>query len=46
MLLKLFEHISGLKLNNTIYQGMWLGQSQYSMAKPFGILWPEKTIRI
>ena len=25
---------------------MWLGQSQYSMAKPFGILWPEKAIRI
>ena len=45
-LLKLFEHISGLKLNNTKSEGMWLGQSQYSMAKPFHILWPEKPIRI
>ena len=45
-LLELFEHTSGLKLNNTKSEGMWLGQSQYSVAKTFGILLPEKPIRI
>ena len=36
-----FELVSGLKVNKSKSEGMWLGKSKSSDKKPLGIRWPE-----
>ena len=44
-LLDLFENISGLKINSTKTEGMWIGSSKDNKTKPFGIKWPNEPIK-
>ncbi|KAL9954593.1 hypothetical protein ACROYT_G042155 [Oculina patagonica] len=43
--LDLFKNISGLKINNTKTEGMWIGSSKENKAQPFGIKWPSEPIK-
>ena len=43
--LDLFKDISGLKINSTKTEGMWIGASKERKAKPFGIKWPNEPIK-
>ena len=43
--LDLFKDISGLKINSTKTEGMWIGASKESKAKPLGIKWPNEPIK-
>ena len=40
-ILNLFEIISGLKINYSKTEGMWLGSWRNNKAKPFDIKWPD-----
>ena len=44
--LDLFKNISGLKINSTTTEGMWIGSSKENKSKPFGIIckWPNEPI--
>ena len=42
--LRIFHDISGLELNKTKTEGMWLGSCRYSTSTPFGIAWPSEPI--
>ena len=41
----LFKNISGLKINSTKTEGMWIGSSKQNKAKPLGIKWPNDPIK-
>jgi len=43
--LDLFKNISGLKINNTKTEGMWIGSSKGNKAQPFGVKWPNEPIK-
>ena len=40
-----FEIISGLKINCSKTEGMWIGSLRNHKAKPFGIKWPDEPIK-
>ena len=44
-LLNSFEYISGLQINYTKTEGMWIGSSKNSNEKPFGIKWPDEPVK-
>ena len=44
-LLNSFEYISGLQINYTKTEGMWIGSSKNSNDKPFGIKWPDEPVK-
>ena len=44
-LLDVFKDVSGLKINCTKTEGMWIGASRENKTKPFGIKWPTKPIK-
>ena len=44
-LLDLFKNISGLKINSTKTEGLWIGSSKENKAKPLGIKWPNEPIK-
>ena len=41
-LLDFFGSVSGLKINCTKTEGMWIGSARHSKSKPFGIKWPDE----
>ena len=43
-LLDVFKDVSGLKINCTKTEGMWIGASKENKTKPFGIKWPTEPI--
>ena len=40
-----FEKLSGLAVNPTKTEGMWIGSLRENKAKPFGIKWPNEPIK-
>lgn len=44
-ILNLFEIISGLRINCSKTEGMWIGSLRNHKAKPFGIKWPDEPIK-
>ena len=38
-----FQKLSGLRVNPTKTEGMWIGSSRQNKTKPLGIKWPEQT---
>ena len=44
-LLEVFKKPSGLMINTTKTEGMWIGSPRENKAKPFGIKWPNKPIK-
>ena len=44
-LLEVFKNISGLVINSSKTEGMWLGSSRDKTSKPFGIKWPDEPIK-
>ena len=44
-LLDFFRSVSGLKINCTKTEGMWIGSARHSISKPFGIKWPDEPIK-
>ena len=44
-LLEVFKKPSGLTINSTKTEGMWIGSSRENKAKPFGIKWPNEPIK-
>lgn len=40
-----FEKVSGLKINETKTEGLWLGRNKNSVDKPFKIKWPKGPIK-
>ena len=42
-LLDVFKDVSGLKINCTKTEGMWIGASKENKTKPFGIKWPTES---
>ena len=44
--IKTFGDFSGLHLNTSKTEGMWIGSNKDSNSKPLGILWPDKPLRI
>ena len=44
-LLDFFRSVSGLKINCTKTEGMWIGSARHSKSKPFGIKWPDEPIK-
>ena len=44
-LLEVFKKPSGLMINTTKTEGMWIGSSRENKAKPLGIKWPNEPIR-
>lgn len=42
----LYWTISGLKLNPSKTEALWLGSWRHRHDKPFGFQWPEKPIRV
>ena len=44
-LLDIFKDISGLKINCTKTEGMWIGASKENKTEPFGIRWPTEPIK-
>ena len=44
-LLNKFEILSGLKINCSKTDGMWIGSKRHSKEKPFGIKWPDEPIK-
>ena len=40
-----FHKLSGLKINPTKTEGMWIGSSRGNETKPFGIKWPDEPIK-
>ena len=44
-LLDFFRSVSGLKINCTKTEGMWIGSAKHSKSKPFGIKWPDEPIK-
>ena len=44
-LLDVFKDVSGLKINCTKTEGMWIGASKENKTKLFGIKWPTEPIK-
>ena len=44
-ILNIFEEVSGLSLNKSKCEGMWLSTLKQCRLKLFGILWPQKPTR-
>ena len=44
-LLNTFEILSGLKINCSKTEGMWIGSRRHYKEKPFGIRWPDEPIK-
>ena len=44
-LLESFKDISGLKINCTKTEAMWIGSSRNNNSKPFGLKWPSEPIK-
>ena len=44
-LLNTFEILSGLKVNCSKTEGMWIGSKRHYKEKPFGIKWPDEPIK-
>ena len=44
-LLEFFRNVSGLKINCSKTEGMWIGSARHSKSKPFGIKWPDEPIK-
>ena len=42
--LRIFRNVSGLELNKSKTEGMWLGSCRYRTSTPFGIAWPSEPI--
>ena len=42
--LRIFRDVSGLELNKSKTEGMWLGSCRYNTSTPFGIAWPSEPI--
>ena len=40
-----FKKLSGLEVNPTKTEGMWIGSSRGNKTKPFGIKWPNEPIK-
>ena len=40
-----FKKLSGLEVNPTKTEGMWIGYSKENKTKPFGIKWPSQPIK-
>lgn len=40
-----FEKLSGLVINPTKTEGMWIGSLKENKAKPLGIKWPDEPIK-
>ena len=40
-----FKKLSGLEVNPTKTEGMWIGSSRENKTKPFGIKWPSEPIK-
>ena len=45
-LLDIFKQISGLKVNSSKTEGLWLGSLKGNETKPFGIKWPRDPIKV
>ena len=44
-LLEVFKNLSGLIINSSKTEGMWIGLSRDKTSKPFGIKWPDEPIK-
>ena len=44
-LLNTFEILSGLKINCSKTEGMWIGSKRHYKEKPFGVKWPDEPIK-
>ena len=44
-LLDVFNELSGLRINSSKTEGMWIGSSRSNKLKPFGIKWPDEPIK-
>ena len=44
-LLDVFKELSGLRINSSKTEGMWIGSSRSNKLKPFGIKWPDEPIK-
>ena len=40
-----FQHLSGLKVNSSKTEGLWIGSLKNNQIKPFGITCPEEPIK-
>ena len=45
-LLNTFEILSGLKINCSKTEGMWIGSKRHYQEKPFGVKWPDEPIKV
>lgn len=45
-LLKIFSSHSGLNVNKTKTEGMWMGKDKNNNEQPFGIKWPKTPIKV
>ena len=43
-MLRAFQETSGLEINTTKTEGMWLGSCRHNTATPFDIIWPSEPI--
>ena len=43
--LGVFKYLSGLKVNTSKTEGLWIGSLKYNDTKPFGIKWPDEPIK-
>ena len=43
--LDVFEYLSGLKVNHSKTEGLWIGSLKYNDIKPFGMKWPDEPIK-
>ena len=44
-LLNKFQKLSGLKVNSSKTEGMWIGSLKENVMKPLGIKWPQEPIK-
>ena len=44
-LLEVFKNLSGLVINSSKTEGMWIGSSRDKTSKPFGTRWPDEPIK-
>ena len=40
-----YSHVSGLEVNSSKTEGMWIGSLKSNEEKPFGIKWPSEPIK-
>ena len=45
LLLGCFKKVSGLAINYSKTEGMWIGSNRGNKTKPFGIKWPNEPIK-